>query len=94
MLTISLSNQTGFIGLYLAVCASFSLENLFTPYGFYPLGWVNQCPYIIDLHGIKFGFHDFKPFIGVRPLYCIHISDRILVVLIEFNRILIPDQKI
>ena len=75
----------GFIGLHLSVCAPLPFEDPFTPNGFNPYRWVNQCPYIVDLHGLHFGFHGFKLFFEIRSLHCIHIGDRILIVLIEFD---------
>ena len=93
-LTVTLDNQTGFIGLHLSVCTPLLFEDPLTPYGFYPLRWVNQCLYIIDFYGLHFGFYGFQLLIKVRPLHHIHIDDRILIILIEFNRIPISDQKI
>ena len=80
--------------IYLPVCSSFLLENLFTPYEFYPFGQINQCPDTIDLHGLHPGLQGLKLFLGVGSLHGLYIGDRILIVLIKFNRITILDQKI
>ena len=82
-----------FIGLYLFICASFLLQDLFTPDGFYLFRWINQCPYIVDLHGLYLRSHGSKPCLRVRSLKCIHIGDQTLIVLIELNEIAISDQE-
>ena len=51
------------------------------------------CPYTTDLHGLYLKFYSLKLFFRVRHLYGIHIGDQILIILIEFNMITIPDQK-
>ena len=84
----------GFIGLHLFVRSSFPLENLFILYEFCPFGWINQCPYTIDLHGLHLELHGLKPFLRVRPLHGLHIDDRILIVLIKFDGVTISDQRI
>ena len=92
-LTKPLSKQIDFVGLHLPICTPFPLENLFTPYGFYPFKWINKCPYTVDFYGLYFGFHGLKPFLRVRPLQCIHIGDWILIILIELERITVTDQE-
>ena len=87
ILTISLGNQTSFVGLHLLICSLDPIGDLLISYGFYPFEWINECPYTIDLHGLNFGLYGSKPLIGVEPLYGIHVDDQILVVLIEFSRI-------
>ena len=94
MLMIPLSNQMSFICLYLSVCAPLPFEDLFTPNEFNSFRWVNQCPYVVDLHGLYFEFHGFKLFLEIRFLHCIYIGDRILIVLIEFDGIILSDQEI
>ena len=64
------------------------IEDPLTSYEFYPFEWINEYPYTVDLHGLNFGLYDFKPLIEVGPLHGIHVDDQILVVLIEFNRII------
>ena len=93
ILTIILGNQMSFVGLHLPICTPLPLDDLLTPYGLYPFRWVNSYPYIVDLHRLHFRSHDFKPFIIVGSLHCIHIGDQILIILIEFDRISIPDQE-
>ena len=93
MLTISLGNQMGFIGLHLPICALLPFEDPFAPNGFYPLRRINQCPHTVDFYGLHFGFHGLQPFLRVGPLQCIHIGDRVLIVLIELDGIPVVDQE-
>ena len=68
------------------LCYSGPIGDPLTLYGHYPFEWINECPYIIDLYGLHFRLYGSKPLIRVRPLHGIHVSDQILVVLIEFNK--------
>ena len=63
------------------------------PDGFYSFKKINQCLYIVDLHGLHLGSHGSKPCLRVRSLQCIHIGDQILIVLIELNGIAIPGHE-
>ena len=71
-----------FIDLYLLIRSSFSLENIFTSYGFNFFGWFNKYLYIIDLHRLHLRFDDVKSFFRVEPLHDIHEGDQILIILI------------
>ena len=80
------NSETGFIGLHLLVCAIFE-KSIHTQ-------WVLslQVNHLVSIYyGLQFGFNGSKPLLRVRPLHCIPIGDRILVNLIELNRIAVPD---
>ena len=87
MLIISLGNQTSCLGLHLLVCATLVLLKIHL----HSIGFILRVNQRVSIHcwpsRTPFRTYGSKLLIRVEPLHGILVSDQILIILIEFNRI-------